>query len=446
MRISRRTMLKGLGTAMALPWMEAMAPVTSAFGAPAAVAPKRLAFIYTPNGMNMADWTPKQEGTSFELPEILSAFQDFRDDMFVMSGLTLDKARANGDGAGDHARALAAFLTCAQPRKTHGADIKVGISVDQVAAQHVGKHTKFASLELGCDAGAQAGNCDSGYSCAYSGNIAWRTESSPVAKEINPKSVFERLFGDSAQPAKAVAQSRERSFRTSVLDLVLEDANRLQKKLGFADRRKLDEYLNSVREIEERLRRTQFTATVQGIDGVTVPKGIPKSYSEHIELMSDMLALALQTDTTRIATFVHANEGSGRSYPFIDVPEGHHDLSHHGNDEGKKQKIKKINLFHAQRVASLLGKLKKVKEGDGTLLDNTMLVFGSGIGDGNAHNHDDLPVVLFGKGGGTISTGRHVRYDKETPIANLYLALLDRIGVPAETLGDSTGKLLNLNT
>ena len=267
-----------------------------------------------------------------------------------------------------------------------------------------------------------------------------------MAKEINPKSVFERLFGDSAQPAKAVAQSRERSFRTSVLDLVLEDANRLQKKLGFADRRKLDEYLNSVREIEERLRRTQFTATVQGIDGVTVPKGIPKSYSEHIELMSDMLALALQTDTTRIATFVHANEGSGRSYPFIDVPEGHHDLSHHGNDEGKKQKIKKINLFHAQRVASLLGKLKKVKEGDGTLLDNTMLVFGSGIGDGNAHNHDDLPGVLFGKGGGTISTGRHVRYDKETPIANLYLALLDRIGVPAETLGDSTGKLLNLNT
>lgn len=445
-RISRRTMLRGLGTAMALPWMEAMAPVASALGAERAVAPKRMAFIYAPNGMNMADWTPKQEGASFELPEILSPFQDFKDDMLVLSGLTLDKARANGDGAGDHARALAAFLTCAQPRKTHGADIKVGISVDQVAAQHVGKHTKFASLEIGCDAGAQAGNCDSGYSCAYSGNIAWRTESSPVAKEINPKSVFERLFGDSTQPAKVVAQSRERSFRTSVLDLVLDDANRLQKKLGFADRRKLDEYLNSVREIEERLHRTQFTATVQGIDGVTVPKGIPKSYSEHIELMSDMLALAFQTDTTRVATFVHANEGSGRSYPFIEVPEGHHDLSHHGNDEAKKQKIKKINIFHAQRVASLLGKLKKVHEGNGTLLDNTMLVFGSGIGDGNAHNHDDLPVVLFGKGGGTISSGRHVRYDKDTPIANLYLAMLESLGVPAERIGDSTGKLLNLNT
>ncbi len=445
-RISRRTMLKGLGTAMALPWMEAMAPVTSVLGAQAAVAPKRMAFIYTPNGMNMADWTPKQEGTDFELPEILSPFKEFKDDMLVLSGLTLDKARANGDGAGDHARALAAFLTCSQPRKTHGADIKVGISVDQVAAQHVGKHTKFASLEIGCDAGAQAGNCDSGYSCAYSHNIAWRTESSPVAKEINPKAVFERLFADSAQPSKGATQTRELNFRTSVLDLVLDDAKSLQKKLGFADRRKLDEYLNSVREIEERLRRTQFTATVQGIDGVTVPKGIPKSYTEHIELMSDMLALALQTDSTRIVTFVHANEGSGRSYPFIDVPEGHHDLSHHGNDEGKKQKIKKINLFHAQRVASLLEKLKKVKEGDGTLLDNTMLVFGSGIGDGNAHNHDDLPVVLFGKGGGTIATGRHVRYANDTPIANLYLAMLDRMGVPEEKLGDSTGKLLNLNT
>lgn len=445
-RISRRTMLKGLGTAIALPWMEAMAPVSSSLAVQAVTPPKRMVFIYTPNGMNMADWTPKQEGTDFELPEILNAFKDFKDQMLVLSNLTLDKARDNGDGAGDHARALSAFLTCSQPRKTHGADIKVGISVDQVAAQHVGQHTKFASLEIGCDAGAQAGNCDSGYSCAYSNNIAWRTESSPVAKEINPRSVFERLFGDAAQSTKAVSQAKERSFRTSILDLVLDDASRLQKKLGFSDRRKLDEYLNSVREIEERLHRAQFTTTVQGIDGVPIPKGIPKSYSEHIELMSDMLALALQTDSTRVATFVHANEGSNRSYPFIDVPEGHHDLSHHGNDEAKKQKIKKINLFHAQRVASLLGKLQKVQEGGGTLLDNTMLVMGSGIGDGNAHNHDDLPIVLFGKGGGTITTGRHVRYEKDTPIANLYLAMLDRLGVMTEKLGDSTGKLLNLNT
>ena len=439
-------MLKGLGTAIALPWMEAMAPVSTAWAAQSGEAPKRMAFIYTPNGMNMADWTPKQEGAVFELPEILNTFKEFKDDMLVMSNLTLDKARANGDGGGDHARALSAFLTCSQPRKTHGADIKVGISVDQLAAQHVGNKTKFPSLEIGCDAGAQAGNCDSGYSCAYSHNIAWRTESSPVAKEINPKSVFERLFADTAQPSKDVAQSRERSFRTSVLDLVLDDAGRLQKKLGFSDRRKLDEYLNSVRELEERLNRTRFTTTVQGIDGVPVPKGIPKSYSEHIELMADMLALALQTDTTRIITFVHANEGSNRSYPFIDVPEGHHDLSHHGNDAAKKEKIKKINLFHAQRVAYLVGKLKKIKEGNGSLLDNTMLVFGSGIGDGNAHNHDDLPVVLFGKGGGTVSSGRHVRFEKETPIANLYLAMLDRMGVPTEKLGDSTGKPLNLNT
>ena len=207
----------------------------------------------------------------------------------------------------------------------------------------------------------------------------------------------------------------------------------------------LDEYLKSVRELEQRLHRTQFTASVQGIDGVPVPKGIPKNYAEHIDLMSDMMALALQTDTTRIATFVHANEGSNRSYPYIDVPEGHHELSHHGNDPGKKDKIKRINLFHAQRVAYLVGKLKSVKEGNGTLLDNTMLVFGSGIGDGNAHNHDNLPVVLFGKGGGTIQTGRHVEFEKETPIANFYLALLDNLGVQTEKLGDSTGTILNLN-
>jgi len=443
--ISRRTVLKGLGTAMALPWLEAMVPTGSAFAGEVAAAPKRMAFVYVPNGMNMVDWTPNEEGTNFSMPAILNTFQDFKDDMLVMSGLTLDKARANGDGGGDHARALSAFLTCSQPRKTHGADIKVGISVDQVAAQHVGKLTKFPSLEIGCDAGAQAGNCDSGYSCAYSANISWRTESSPVAKEINPKSVFERLFGDSAQATKDVSKARERSYRTSVLDLVLSDAKRLHNQLGFNDKRKMDEYLNSVRELEARLQRTSFTATVQGIDGVNVPKGIPKSYSEHLDLMSDMLALALQTDTTRIATFVHANEGSNRSYPFIDVPEGHHDLSHHGNDAAKKEKIKKINLFHAQRVAYLLNKLKSVKEGNGTLLDNTMLVYGSGIGDGNAHNHDNLPVALFGKGGGAVTTGRHVAYEKETPIANLYLAMLDSIGVQTEKLGDSTGMLLNLH-
>jgi hypothetical protein len=444
-RISRRTVLRGLGTAMALPWLEAMVPSGTALGADAAAPPVRMAFLYIPNGVNMADWTPKEEGKNFALPEILNTFAEFKDDMLVMSGLTCDKARANGDGAGDHARALSAFLTCSQPRKTHGADIKVGISVDQVAAQHVGKLTKFPSLEIGCDAGSQAGNCDSGYSCAYSANISWRTESSPVAKEINPKSVFERLFGDTNQVQKDVTKARERSFRTSVLDLVLGDANRLHKQLGSNDKRKMDEYLNSVRELEARLQRTSFTATVQGIDGVNVPKGIPKSYSEHLDLMSDMLALALQTDTTRIATFVHANEGSNRSYPFIQVPEGHHDLSHHGNDAAKKEKIKKINLFHAQRTAYLLSKLRSVKEANGTLLDNTMLVLGSGIGDGNAHNHDNLPVVMFGKGGGAVTPGRHITYDKDTPIANLYLSMLDTIGVQTDKLGDSTGKLLNLH-
>lgn len=443
--LSRRTVLRGLGTAVALPWLEAMSPLGTTWAAPAATPPKRIAFVYVPNGINMVDWSPKDTGTSFELPKILETFKDFRHDMLVLSGLTLDKARANGDGGGDHARAQSAFLTCSQPRKTHGADIKVGVSVDQVAANHLSGKTKFPSLEIGCDAGSQAGNCDSGYSCAYSANIAWRTESSPVAKEINPRAVFERLFGDAHQPKEDVAKAQATRYRKSVLDLVRDDASSLQKTLGSTDKRKLDEYLNSVRELELRITRAQFTQNVEGIDNVVVPRGIPKSYDEHIRLLADMQVLAFQTDTTRVSTFVFANEGSNRSYPFVGVPEGHHDLSHHGNDDAKKAKILKINLFHAQQMAYLLQRLKSVKEGSGTLLDNMMVIYGSGIGDGNAHNHDNLPIVMFGKGGGTIKPGRHIKYDKETPIANLWLAMLDKIGFPTEKLGDSTGKLVDLD-
>lgn len=445
--ISRRTVLRGLGTAMALPMLEAMLPRSVVTAAEVAAPAKRMAFVYVPNGVNMADWTPKDTGSTFELPEILRTFEAHRDDMLVLSGLTLDKARANGDGAGDHARALSSFLTCSQARKTHGADIKVGVSIDQVAAQHIGQTTKFSSLEIGCDAGAQAGNCDSGYSCAYSHNIAWRTESSPVAKEINPRSVFERLFGDPKAPAQDLAKAQQFRFRRSVLDLVLQDASQLHKKLGSTDRRKMDEYLNAVREVEHRIHRAEHATTVAGIENVEIPTGIPKDYQTHIRLMADMLVLAFQTDSTRVSTFVFAGEGSNRSYPFIGVPEGHHDLSHHGNDAGKKEKIKQINLFHARQLAYLIERMKGVREADGsTLLDNTMLVYGSGIGDGDAHNHDNLPVLLFGKGGGTLKPGRHLQFEKETPLANLYLSMLDKFGAPpVEKHGDSTGKLLEID-
>jgi hypothetical protein len=441
LRLSRRTVLRGLGTAIALPWLEAMLPRTL-LGAPAkAAAPRRMAFLYVPNGIDMANWTPAAEGALTTLPATLQPLAPFREELLVLSGLTLDKARPNGDGPGDHARAMASFLTGRQARKTHGADIRVGVSVDQFAAQRVGKATRFASLEIGCEGGKNSGNCDSGYSCAYSANLAWRTESSPVAKETNPRLVFERLF---AAPGRGddKALRRER-YKQSILDFVGEDARQLGNRLGGADRNKLDEYLTGLREIEQRLARVE-KVEVGGAVTAARPTGIPKDYREHLRLMADMLALAFQADLTRFATFVLANDGSNRSYRDYGVPEGHHDMSHHGGSKEKKAKVQKINQFHIEQVAYLLGKLKAVKEGDGTLLDNCMIVYGSGIGDGNRHNHNDLPILLAGKGGGTLKAGRHVRYPNETPLMNLYLCMLDRVGVTVDSFGDSTGRLPSL--
>ncbi len=439
--MSRRTVLRGLGTAVALPWLEAMSPVLARAADAAKTPPLRMAFFYVPNGVHMPDWKPKEEGSSFELPEILKCLEAFKSDTLVMSGLAQHTGEALGDGPGDHARALATFLTGAHPKKTDGADIKVGASVDQVAAQKVGQSTRFPSLELGTERGAQAGNCDSGYSCAYSSNISWRTESQPMAKEVNPRLVFERLFagGQGYDEAKA----RRDRYRKSVLDFVASDAQQLGSRLGSNDRKKLDEYLTSVREIERRLVRVEAKADVA--PDYKAPAGIPHDYREHIRLMGDMMALAFQADLTRIGTFMYANEGSTKPYPFLGVPEGHHDLSHHGNDPKKHEKIKTINKFHLEQFAYFVGKLKEAKESDGrSLLDHSMIVYGSGLSDGNRHNHDDLPVLLVGKAGGTIATGRHVKYSSKTPLNNLFLSMLDRMGVPAEKLGDSTGRLTGL--
>lgn len=443
-QLPRRTFLRGLGTAMALPALEAMLP-SSVLAAPAAgkVAPKRMAFLFVPNGMNMKEWTPATEGTGYELPSILEPLKNVRDDVTILSGLTHDKARANGDGAGDHARSVAAFLTSSQPRKTDGADIRVGISVDQLAAQRIGKETRFASLEIGCERGAQAGNCDSGYSCAYSSNISWRSETTPMAKEVDPRLVFERLFtnGDSAESAES--RAKRNMYRQSILDLVTEDASRLKGQLGTNDQRKLDEYFTAVREIEQRLERTERSGDVQ-IAGLQKPSGIPQTYADHIRLMADMLILAFQADLTRIATFMFANDGSNRPYPMIGISDGHHELSHHGRDPEKLEKIRRINRFHMEQLAYLLERMKSIKEGNGTLLDNSMIVYGCGISDGDRHNHDDLPVLLAGRGGGTIKPGRHVRYPKETPMANLFVSMLDRVNVPVQGFGDSNGRLEHL--
>ncbi len=444
-QLPRRTFLKGLGTAVALPMLEAMLPgasLAAAAAGPRGVAPRRMAFVYVPNGANMADWTPQGVGSEFELPAILQPLQSVKGDIQVLSGLAQDKSRPNGDGPGDHARASATFLTGCQARKTNGADIKVGISVDQLAAQKLGQQTKYASLELGCDRGQQVGNCDSGYSCAYSFNIAWKTPSTPVPAEVNPRLVFDRLFGGGTKGEMDENRARRERYNKSILDFALEDARQLKANLGATDRRKLDEYLTAVREIEQRIEMAEkFAAT---LPDYKKPTGIPKDYAQHIRLMYDLLTLAFQTDTTRISTFIMAHDGSNRSYRFIDVPEGHHDLSHHGNNEEKKQKIAKINRFHMTQFAYFLEKLKSIPEGDGTLLDNCMIVYGSGLGDGNRHNHDNLPVLLAGKGGGTLTSGRHVRYGRETPMTNLYLSMLDRMGVPTERLGDSTGLLQNI--
>jgi hypothetical protein len=441
--LSRRTILRGMGVGMSLPWLEAMGPLTAwADDSPGSdkKAPNRMAFIYVPNGKNMADWTPQKEGADFDLPAILEPLADVKDKMMVLTGLTSDKARANGDGGGDHARALGAFLTGAQPRKTDGTDIRAGISVDQVAAQRVGNQTRLSSLEIGCEHGAMAGNCDSGYSCVYSSTMSWRSATQPLPKEVNPKLAFERLF--SAVPNSQ--QDERNASRKSILDFVREDSKDLAKQLGVNDVRKLDEYFAAIRDIELRIERAENLPPIKTPDYV-VPVGIPAAYDEHIRLMCDMMVLAFQADVTRVITCVLANEGSNKPYSFIDVPEGHHDLSHHGNNAAKKEKIRKINTFHTQQLAYLLKKLNQTPEGDGTLLDNAMIAYGSGNSDGNAHNHNDLPILLAGGGCGTLKTGRHIRYEKETPLNDLWLALLNRMDVDIAKLGDSNGALPNLS-
>ncbi len=440
-QLSRRTVLKGLGASIALPWLEAMGPL-AAWGSqtPAAArVPTRVAFLYVPNGKNMADWTPTAEGTGFTLPRILEPLAEVREYVNVLTGLTADKARPNGDGAGDHARAMAAFLTGAQPRKTDGTDIRCGTSVDQVAAARLGNDTRLSSLEMGCDPSAMAGNCDSGYSCVYSSTISWRSATTPVPKLNNPRLIFDRLFasGNDADRAR-----RERN-RRSILDFVREDANTLVPNLGANDRRRMDEYLTSIRDIEQRIERAARLPE-PARPTMTQPTGIPSNYQEHLRLLADLLVVAFQADITRVSTFVFANEGSNRPYSIIGVPEGHHDLSHHGNDRAKMAKIANINRFHITQLAYMLGRMKNIREGDGTLLDNCMIAYGSGNSDGNRHNHDDLPILQIGRGSGTIRTGRHLRYANNTPLNNLWLSMLDRVNSAVDRLGDSTGRLANL--
>ncbi len=451
--LSRRTVLRGAGVAMALPWLEAMAGGSRAMAGVGGLAgaglrtapstPVRLAFVFAPNGVNYPAWAPSGVGRGYELSQTLRPLAGVRSHVNVITGLTLDKARANGDGPGDHARSSASFLTGAQARKTAGNDIQLGMSVDQFAARQIGDRTRLPSLELGCELGQPTGNCDSGYSCAYSSNISWADETTPVPKSVDPARVFERLFGADADAERREARLRRRA---SVLDFVLEDSRRLEGRLGAGDRQKLDSFQTSVREIERRIQ----TALADGEEtptppeGYPAPAGVPRKFSEHVDLMFDMMLLAFRMDLTRVCTFAMANDGSNRTFPEIDIREGHHHLSHHQNNQDMIEKIRRIDRFYLERYVSFIERLAATPEGDGSLLDSCMVMYGCGISDGNRHNHEDLPILLAGRAGGAIDTGRLLAAPRETPLCNLYVSMLERAGCDVASFGDSTGGLQGL--
>ncbi len=430
---NRRTFLKGVATTLALPSLSSMGAVGKTAGA--AAHPTRLGFIYVPNGVNLEHWLPTGSGRNYQLSNTLKPLAGLKDEFSLMRHLDHDKAWANGDGAGDHARANATFLTGVQARKTSGADIQLGVSVDQLAAKQIGHRTRVPSLELSTDPSRSSGNCDSGYSCAYQYNISWHDENTPAPAERDPRLVFEKLFGSGNQ----IEDARRRHYRKSILDFVKEDAKRLQSRMGATDRSKMEEYLTAVRDIETRIERAENFDFEAPED--KRPTGIPKSFEEHIAIQFELMALAFETDTTRISSFMLAHDGSNRSFPELGINSGHHELSHHRKNADHLKKIAQIDLFYTKQLAKFLQRLKDTKEGEGNLLDHSMIVYGSGIADGDRHSHNDLPVILAGRGNGQLKPGRLIESAEGTPMTNLYLSLLDKMGVEAERIGDSTGRL-----
>jgi hypothetical protein len=438
--LPRRTFLQGLRAAIALPMLDAMTPAFGAVTGTSAKTPARLAFAYVPNGIIMQDWTPNTVGENYEFTRILKPLEAHRKEMSVLTGLAQHNGNALGDGGGDHARASASYLTGVHPKKTLGADLRNGISVDQVAAQALGSQTLFPSIELSCEDTRMVGNCDTGYSCAYTNSISWSSPTTPMPPETNPRSVFERLFGSLGNSLDPQKQARLTDDRKSILDFAQEHTRQLVKSLGTGDRRKMDEYLYSIRDIERRITRAE-RENREFLPTMEKPSGIPGKYSDHIKLMYDLQVMAFRADLTRVATLVYVREGSAQSFPETGIPDGHHPLTHHRDNPEWIEKVTQINTFHVQLLSYFIEKLKSTPEGDGSLLDHSMVIYGSGISDGNQHLHHNLPVLLFGRGNGTLRPGRHIRYQEFTPMNNLFLSLLDRMGMPVEDLGDSTGKL-----
>jgi hypothetical protein len=439
--LPRRTFLRGIGTAVALPFLDAMTPAMAATRN-ATKPPVRMAFVYVPNGIMMNGWNPDYEGKLSTLPRILKPLEPFKDDITLLGNLTHNAGRALLDGAGDHGRCCASYLTGIQPRKTV-VNIKSGVSFDQIVASRIGNQTRFPSLELGMEDSRQAGDCDSGYSCAYTNNLAWRSETQPLPPILDPRALFERLFGNGIVLTPE-ARARQSRYRRSVLDFVTDDTRKLEADLGPADRRKLDEYLSSIREIERQIAKAE-SDNAQIDPHMEKPYGVPADFAEHFKLMTDMMTVAFQADLTRIVTFLVTHEGTSRPYREIGIPDGHHPLTHHRNMPDLMEKVAQINCYQARQFAAWIEKMKATKEGDSSLLDNSMIVYGAGLSDGNRHLHEDLPTLVAGRGGNFIKPGRRIVYRKETPMCNLFLTMMDRMGVPTEHFGDSSGRLDGLD-
>ncbi len=449
-QLPRRSFLRGVGACLALPALESLSSPARAFAASEASLaitpsgmPLRMAFIAVPDGVNLEHWRPQGEGRDYQLGKTFEPLADLKDKFQIFTGFEHKNATAGNDGGGDHARANASFLTGCRALKTSGANFRNGISVDQVAANYIGNQTRLKSLQLGCEEGRATGNCDSGYSCAYQFNLSWASPTLPMAPEVNPRAVFEQIFGAGAPSERQQNLLRRQARRQSILDLVAEQTHSMNRKLGSNDRHKLDEYLDSVRTIEQQIEKAErFPLPTTDMQP---PAGIPEEYQAHMRLMFDLLAISFQTDTTRLATFPLAHEGSNRSFPEIGISDGHHNLSHHKRKKENLDKLAVIDHYYMQQLAYFMQKLESLKDADGSsVLDNSMVVYGCGISDGDRHRHDDLPIVLAGGGGGTLNPGRHVDLKRDVPMTNLYLSMLDRMGVHVERLGDSTGRVADL--
>jgi len=439
MALPRRTFLRGMGVTIALPLLDAMIPAFSVLARTPARPVKRLGFIYTPNGATMSAWTPAGEGPALtELSPTLSALAPFRDQVIVPTGLSQRMAESMGDGNGEHSRGQTVWLSGVHPKRTEGADVESGVTVDQSAAQALGKDTPLLSIEMALEQNYLVGNCDNGYSCVYWNTISWRTPTTPLPMEVNPRVVFERMFGDGGTPRQRLDQIRE---DRSILDSVKDAITDLGSRLGAGDRTRVAEYLDSMREIERRIQVAEKQSGESPIALPDRPVGAPESYDEHAKLMFDLALVAFQADITRVFTLLLGREQTNRPYPFIGVPEAHHSISHHQNDPVKLAKAAKINAYHIDLLARFAGRLRDIEDGDGTLLDHSMILQGGGLSNSDQHSHIDLPLVLVGGGAGQLKGGRHLRFPKDTPMNNLHMSLLEKVGVPVEKFGDSTGSM-----